>query len=58
MKTASQMITEYVSNSTTVDLYLLAEDDNYRAYLNEVKSSGMTFNQCVDQMTIWVNNNY
>ena len=58
MKTASQLITEFVSNSTTVDLYLLREDDNYRAYLNEVKSSGMTFNQCVDQMTSWVNNNY
>lgn len=52
------MITEFVSNNTTVDLYLLREDDNYRAYLNEVKSSGMTFNQCVDQMTNWVNNNY
>ena len=58
MKTASQLITEFVSNSTTVDLYLLAEDDNYRVYLNEVKSSGMTFNQCVDKMTNWVNNNY
>ena len=58
MKTASQLITEFVSNSTTVDLYLLVEDDNYRAYLNEVKGSGMTFNQCVDQMTNWVNNNY
>jgi hypothetical protein len=58
MKSASQMITEFVSNNTTVDLYLLREDDNYRAYLNEVKSSGMTFNQCVDQMTNWVNNNY
>jgi len=58
MKSAAQLITEYVSNSTTVDFYLLAEDDNYKSYLNKVKSSGMTFNQCVNELSNWVNNNY
>ena len=58
MKTASQLITEFVSDNTTVDLHLLAEDDNYRSYLNDVKKSGMTFNQCVNELTNWVNRNY
>jgi len=58
MKSAAQLITEYVSNTTTVDFYLLAEDDNYRSYLDKVKSSGMTFNQCVNELANWVNRNY
>ena len=51
-------ITMSVSQNTTVDYGLLSGNYDYRDVIANLLNSGTPVNDCIKEMTNWVNNNY
>ena len=54
----ASVITKSVSGNTTVDYSLLSENNDYRDVIENLIKSGLPMNECITEMTSWVNNNY
>lgn len=57
MKNAKE-ITMIVSGNTTVSYEALVEDIDYGDQILDLLQHDVSFNQCVDHLTNWVNCNY
>jgi hypothetical protein len=47
-----------VSNRSTVDSFLLMEDEGFKNYVNELVKNKFEFNEVVEKSVEWVNENY
>lgn len=47
-----------VSNRSTVDSFLLMEDEGFINYVNELVKNKFEFNEVVEKSVEWVNENY
>lgn len=52
------MMTSYVMNHTSVDGYLLAEDDGFRALMTKGLENNTPLSEIVISLIEYVNNNY
>ena len=58
MNQKANLITLMVSDNTTVSPEYLYEDDNYINKLRDLLQHDVSVEQSVNEMTVYVNNNY